>query len=279
MDSSLTIIYITGRGHSGSTLLDLILSSHSSITSVGELKMLAPARAKKRPSIYKQCTCGAETSRKCDFWRNVDRQMTASDKMSLWNTNPDDNNPELSKLANKAIFNAVNKVSGKHFIVDSSKNLDRLENLLKSDIAEVRTIHLLRSPHGVAYSNLKRNRDWQQHVRNVTRGTVKTRKLLANIDHHTVRYEALCLRPREVIEEILDWLGLPFEEKMLDWAGHEHHNFAGNPMRYSENSTISIDTEWKKKLSFSQKLYISWKTLPTRFNGTTLYDIFPKLWK
>lgn len=31
------VIYVTGKGHSGSTLLDLILGNHSQIESVGEL--------------------------------------------------------------------------------------------------------------------------------------------------------------------------------------------------------------------------------------------------
>ena len=40
-----TIIYITDLGHSGSTLLDLLLDSHTQLISVGEL---GPLSSKER---------------------------------------------------------------------------------------------------------------------------------------------------------------------------------------------------------------------------------------
>ena len=41
------MVYITSRGHSGSTLLSLILGGHSQIVSGGELKMLINAKDEK----------------------------------------------------------------------------------------------------------------------------------------------------------------------------------------------------------------------------------------
>ena len=47
MTTPFAIVYITGRGYSGSTLLDLLTSSHPDVTSVGEIKSLS---ARKRRS-------------------------------------------------------------------------------------------------------------------------------------------------------------------------------------------------------------------------------------
>ena len=38
MSDQIQLVYITGRGHSGSTLLDLLISAHSEVVSVGEAK-------------------------------------------------------------------------------------------------------------------------------------------------------------------------------------------------------------------------------------------------
>ena len=55
--TKIPVIYVVGNGHSGSTLLDLMLGSHSKIESVGELKKLPqiffmPTRPKR------QCNSG-----------------------------------------------------------------------------------------------------------------------------------------------------------------------------------------------------------------------------
>ena len=57
-------IYITGRGHSGSTILDILLGNSSQIASVGEL-LAGLSRADQGA-----CSCGATMS-DCGFWREV----------------------------------------------------------------------------------------------------------------------------------------------------------------------------------------------------------------
>ena len=55
------IIYIVGSGHCGSTLLDIILDSHSKIFGIGELENF------NKESL---CACGKELS-KCSFWNDI----------------------------------------------------------------------------------------------------------------------------------------------------------------------------------------------------------------
>lgn len=58
-------LYICGAGHSGSTLLDMLLGSHSRIASLGEITNLPMDWATNN-----RCTCGAHV-RDCDVWSNV----------------------------------------------------------------------------------------------------------------------------------------------------------------------------------------------------------------
>jgi len=264
-----TIVYITSRGHSGSTLLDLLLSSHTEIAGVGECKMLARRTlpSDRRP-IEKACMCGADSSRNCPFWERVDAEMMRSEGLSLWETDPCSDNTEEFRLHNEALFRAVSAVSGCRFVVDSSKSLDRLRALLDAAVFDVRPIHLIRSPYGVVHSNIKRGRDWLYHSANYTQAEIRTRRTLSGRDHYTVRYEAMARSPRETIADLMRWLGLSFEDGQMNWSAHEHHNIGGNAMRFSGNSEVKEDTGWKQGLSLSQRTGIACLTFPTRLHGS-----------
>lgn len=58
-------LYICGAGHSGSTLLDMLLGSHSRIASLGEIINLPMDWATNN-----RCTCGANMH-DCELWSNV----------------------------------------------------------------------------------------------------------------------------------------------------------------------------------------------------------------
>src|SRR5688572_3567204 len=59
-----TMVLIASAGHSGSTLLDLLLANHTKVSSAGEMNRLtlhAPDRV---------CACGA-TVTQCEYWNAV----------------------------------------------------------------------------------------------------------------------------------------------------------------------------------------------------------------
>lgn len=58
-------IYICSTGHSGSTLLDMILGSHPQIGSLGEVVMLPMDM-----DLHTKCTCDADINT-CDVWSKV----------------------------------------------------------------------------------------------------------------------------------------------------------------------------------------------------------------
>lgn len=272
MSDKIQLVYITGRGHSGSTLLDLLISAHSEVVSVGEAKCLVT-----RPD--EPCTCGAATVFECPFWEQVDAALREKDGLRLREIDIDSGDADTFADHNRAFFEAVAAVTGKRIILDSSKTVDRLEALLEAKIFPVHAVHLVRSPHGVVYSNAKRGREWLYHTYNYTYAMMKTRRMLEGHDHLEIRYEEIVRDPRRAVETIMNRLGLTLQPEQLDWAKPARHNIYGNPMRFATESTIRLDEKWRKGLSVRQKLVIGWLTLPCRSEGTRVYERYKPLFE
>lgn len=64
------IVYICSAGHSGSTLIDLLLGAHSRVFSLGEIEQLP-----KNVALDTECSCG-ERVRACPVWQETLRLMS-----------------------------------------------------------------------------------------------------------------------------------------------------------------------------------------------------------
>ena len=214
------IIYITSLAHSGSTLLDLLLSSHSSVASVGELKKLSDRQGpgyRKRRLYENPCTCGAPTVMECEFWKEVEHSIQGRNNRSLDDIDVDSRNAHILRRDTRAVLEAVQNVSDCRFIVDSSKNISRLRVLLASNLFDIRPVHLVRSPFGVVYSNIKKGRPLREHAGKYLETYRKTSELLRGTDHLTVYYEDLARHPFETVQRIMQWVGLSFEPGQKAW--------------------------------------------------------------
>jgi len=69
----LKVVYICGSGHSGSTLLAMMLGGHPMISSVGEVHRLF-VNAHGIPKNNHSCTCGV-TVLSCEFWQKVQDEL------------------------------------------------------------------------------------------------------------------------------------------------------------------------------------------------------------
>jgi hypothetical protein len=243
----LRVVYIAGMGHSGSTLLDLLLSGHSRIASVGEAKMLA------REGL--SCTCRRRLE-ECPFWSAVSRRVEALARRPLRELAMQGPEPDFGR-DNVAFFRAVSEAAGTSWIVDSSKSSRRLQGLLRTPGLEILILHLVRDPRGVVFSNLRKGRDLKRSCLRYASNFRRARDLVLGKPHvepHVVvSYEWLAARPREAMLEIQTWLGVPFEEGQLDWAGQVRHNLGGNRMRFSSGAEIRPDVEWQTALDSAQQ--------------------------
>lgn len=189
-------VYICSAGHSGSTLLDLLLGTHSNVETVGEISHLS-----KNIALNTKCTCGMPV-RSCDVWGEVlnivDDQLGVDvykdpyslnmgySKASVVVDEAHQNNLYLLKrkivlgfyylklrfgikllakpLASLdesinhtyAVYNAIRKVQKVDVVVDSSKEYLKAIGIYKKSPDRTRIIVLTRDGRGVFYSNLKR---------------------------------------------------------------------------------------------------------------------------
>ena len=142
-EAGFRVAYITCRGHSGSTLLDLLISGHGRAVSVGEAKCFSAGN-----DLSTRCTCGSSSIRECPFWLRVDAAMRRDSDLGLAELDLGNEDPATFVSHNVALFSAVVAVTGKSIVVDSSKNVDRLERLIACESLDVIPIRLVRVPKG-----------------------------------------------------------------------------------------------------------------------------------
>ena len=280
-------IYVCSAGHSGSTLLDMLLGSHSRAESVGELVHL-PMDMK----LNNACACGSPIQG-CPVWSQVMQRMRVNPEidpyaLDLGYALPKVGDPQRTgwlhsattrpKLAIKyyeyrlglpflgmltpgfgrgientlKVYEHLRAMTGKEVIVDSTKHYLRAVALYQARPDIARVVVLVRDGRGVFYSGLKRGFDRKVALRAWHRHYLRTRALLDRYvpEHHRalVRYEDLVTNPEATVRRLCDFLGMDFEEGMLDFRGVVHHNVNGNDMKYLATSELRLDEAWKSKL-------------------------------
>jgi hypothetical protein len=174
------VINIIGAGHSGSTLLNLILGQHPDIFGAGELIRLHQSawhdNPKSKAYTNQYCACG-ERARECPFWTKVKTSwlnMYAESNCELVNNYIQlKERYEDSSIVRRAIlgrlgyqgedyhtyqqltaniYSAIFDVSQSRFLVDSSKPPLRAYHLARNPALELYLIHLIRDGRGVVWS-------------------------------------------------------------------------------------------------------------------------------
>ncbi|WP_039730454.1 sulfotransferase family protein [Leptolyngbya iicbica] len=279
------VVFILGIGRSGSTMLDLMLGSHSEGFSLGEISKL-PEIYRRHPSPASFCPTGT-------FWQDHFSQKDAEQlalglggrrlnqfvplKVERW----------VRELVGKdAVLNPyllLHERIQKSLLIDSSKYPDWVGQRLKArefrqNKLEAYVINVVRDGRAVLNSYLRAYPD----------RTVETlsRRWLSNLEESErvydsvsperrlrVRYEELATSPTETMQQVCSFLKIPFEPDMLEYWKHEHYYIAGSRSaraliaRYHEQPvpdavkevhgnyyadmdlTIKLDQRWRKELS------------------------------
>jgi len=172
------VLYISGMGRSGSTLLANLLAELDGFCSIGELRMLHHDR--EIGALW--CGCG-QRAQQCEFWRSVlDRAAGESPYLSLDRVGPlqekeirtrpkalrrarrgRDADPESSPQVAYArlvanIYRAVAERTGARVIVDSSKPPPIAYTVSRASDIDLHLLHLVRDPRAVAHA-------WQRGFR------------------------------------------------------------------------------------------------------------------
>jgi hypothetical protein len=167
------ILYIAGYGRCGSTILDIILSSHPEITGVGEVTFLLDDWA----NSSRHCSCGT-AYQKCDFWKGLFSNQTPLPQMTQLTRKIEKRSSVLRLLLGaisredrqgyrayheKVLAHIVSQ-TGSSIVIDSSKSardaLGRFVALSRLAGQDVYVLHLVRDGFAVMESQIITGDNW-----------------------------------------------------------------------------------------------------------------------
>jgi len=278
-----TVVFISSAGHSGSTLLDMMIGNLSYAESLGELMVMPGEIALGSP-----CTCGASLL-ECPLWSRVlarwsERHGRPPADIRLGWMAHEQHAGRAFRLARAAshgwrwlqlrtglaalglaepvyrrgllqtleLYGDIAECSGKRVLVNSSKPYLVAVDHARLLGARGRVVNLVRDGRAVFASFLRHGftpraalQAWQHHY---DRALPLFERHLAAGQLLTVRYEDLVSRPQETMARICAFLGEPIEPSVADFAA-VHHNVNGNDIRFRPRHELRLDERWRRELT------------------------------
>jgi len=203
-----TTIFIAGAGHSGSTLLGLLLGSHPDAFYIGEgakTRFLGDARKPEHKRVCK--LCGPD----CEVWG------------------------DFAVAPSPDLYEQVSRRTGRRRIIDSTKNLEWLAQQVSSvrrHGGQPALIFLVRDGRAVINSRVRKypDRAPEELIRSWMERMVQTEMFFQAFvgPKCRVRYEQLATDPEGTLSTACAALGIPYESGMLDFTRGPHHVLGGN---------------------------------------------------
>ena len=199
------VVFVTGMGHSGTTLLGMMLGAGKENLYGGEMVNSQFLKDETVPLAKRTCrTCGVE----CPIWNTITIEGN--------------------------VYEVLSKKTGKSVIIDSSKKPlswieEQLPNLTDCKPA---LVILIRDSRAIIASKLRRHpykgprkfaREWSEQMK-----ACDTLALSFPGPVVRVMYEELAALPEKTLRTVCDQIGIPFEEAMLDPWDAGHHPLRGN---------------------------------------------------
>jgi hypothetical protein len=151
------------------------------------------------------------------------------------------------------LFDVIAESEGRSIVIDSSKHYLEALSLYKSAPSRTRIILLIRDGRAVFFSGLKRGhgrrRSLNAWLRTYRRAIPVLESHVPSAHRISVRYEYLAADPARELHRLCAFIGMRFEQTMLDFRARQHHLLSGNEIRLSGASEIRADESWREHLS------------------------------
>lgn len=203
-------VFMVGAGHSGSTLLGLMLGAHPQVFYAGEAKKSSFLGDERKPLKKRVCKlCGPS----CVVWGTLTpRDFEASD-----------------------LYEVLSHRTGCPVVVDSTKSTEWIEGgvaAVRARGAEAKLVFLQRDGRAVVSSRLRKYPETSasEHARDWRAQMERSRAFTEAFPGSAMamRYEALATEPERELRRACAFLGLAFDPAMLTPWTTEQHPLGGN---------------------------------------------------
>lgn len=294
------VLFVTGWGRSGSTILDRLLGLMPAAFSAGEVRYVWDR------GLLENRLCGCSIPfRECPVWsraladflalgrEELTRLVELRDRLRVrhvWGRRSVAAGRRAPSAAVERyaeqlaqVYAGLERVTGSRIVVDSSKfpSHGYVLGLLPVDLY---IVHLIRDPRAVAYS-WGRKKVYEQGPEGPRyippHGPLRssyywlswnlTAEYLwaagaARARYYRLRYEDFVRRPAERLAEIAGMMGEPAPELPRGGAPvelRESHLVAGNPVRFQTGAVeVRPDEEWRRSMPAAQRLLVTASTWP-----------------
>ncbi len=295
------VVFIGSVPRSGSTIMSDLLNENPHMVNIGELVHLW-----ERGVIDNNlCGCG-HAFNECEFWSKVGDvafggwHRISGERMHKLQQRADRTRhiPLLLVPSSASFFTAsvtqyggvvsrvlraILEVSGKPVIVDTSKHVSTALLLRQIPDVDLRIVHVVRDPRGVAnsWSKVVKRPEVQggdAEMDTLHPGRIGMRWLwfnwaFSNMDRlgvptTTVRYEDFVEDPASTLDQIFDFAGVESVGEKLFNSGEplvlqDGHSVSGNPRRLEKKPVeLRADEQWRTDLDPKMKSVVSAVTRP-----------------
>jgi hypothetical protein len=232
------------HGRSGSTLLRLLLNTHSQIY------------APEEPWLF--------------FWYH--QSLHHDDFASLaYNHFLDDDKTAVYKDFIHSIVKRKLNRANKPIFVDKTPRNNEILDFIDSIDNRFKYIYLIRDLRAVACSELYRGNSFKSVCKNRLMGNYfksikrikntqrKIDDFIARLDKNrlfVLKYEELVSFPKKVLRFLFDWMNIEYED-VTTYKNKQEIFGDTNTMQHDRPHILSVD-KWNKKLLWSEKKYFDW---------------------
>lgn len=261
----MTVVFVACLPKSGSTVLDLLLSSHPQCWGLGEVYQFI-----KTDSIISQhltnplcgCSCG-KLPPDCAFWGEVLNRFSGG------------TSKESESRKYEMVLDQASRVFGEDCtVIDSSKDLAALALLRRMPGIKLKVISLIKDVRAWTTSQcadeenerrrvldnqginllgrsevlrwLERNPFWTFYTWYKRNREIRSYIATSRLEHCQISYEALCFNSEFILTRLCDFLGFDSNAVSLNIASAAGHNILGNRMRFQNEKRrrLLYDNRW-----------------------------------
>lgn len=264
--------FILSSPRSGSTLLRVMLAGHPDLVSPPELHLLPFNTMQERQAELEESHLGEGLIRTLMDLKHLDAEASQV-LINQWIE---------QNLSIAEVYHKLQELSGNRLLIDKSPTYAMQQNTLfhaESLFSQAKYIHLVRHPYSVIESFARMRMDkllaldnanpyeigeaiWQQTNQNI----IDFSKEIDPQKFYQVNYEYLVTQPEKVMNEICNFLEIPFNESLLN-------PYQGDRMTNGvHNQSMSVgDPNFNTRSNIDPKLADHWRKiqLPIFLNPIT----------